>query len=114
MSYTINKAYSELYDIINHLEPELYKKIPKEFIEKIDENRDKKFNVNIDYSKSINDQELLKDTRIILSAIYRDYICSKEKRQELIKNDRIELAKLDKAKREKYNPDDLFKRRKIN
>ena len=68
--------------------------------------------VNIDYTKSINEQELLQETRVVLSLIYRDYICSPEKRNTLIQVDKEELARIENELREKYNPDNLFKNRK--
>ena len=70
----INQAFSEVYDIVNHIEKDLYNKIPKNFIAMLEKNKDEKYVPQIDYSKSINEQKLLKDTRVILSLIYRDYI----------------------------------------
>lgn len=40
MVNTINQSFSEVYDIVMHLEPELIKKIPKKFIDMIKTNRD--------------------------------------------------------------------------
>ncbi len=40
MKGTINQAFNETYDIINHMEKELKSKIPKKFIDFIEENRD--------------------------------------------------------------------------
>ena len=40
MVKTMNQAFSEVYDIVMHLEPELIKKIPKKFIDMINQNRD--------------------------------------------------------------------------
>lgn len=37
---SINQAFSEVYDIINHMEKELYSKIPKGFLEMVKGNRD--------------------------------------------------------------------------
>ena len=104
----INQAFSEVYDIINHFEKRIYNKIPTRFIEMIKANKDNSYQPQIDYSISINKQKLLKETRIILSLIYRDYICSNEKREELKYNDMIEI----KEYQEKiYNPDNLFKKK---
>lgn len=36
----INKAFSEVYDIINHLSKDLYTKIPSKFIQIVEKNRD--------------------------------------------------------------------------
>ena len=41
------QAYSEVYNIINHFEKELYAKIPQSFINAIEKNRDLNYKVNI-------------------------------------------------------------------
>ena len=38
----LNKAYCEVYDIVQHLEPEILKKIPQTFIDVIEKNRDQR------------------------------------------------------------------------
>lgn len=106
-----NQVCSEVYDIIYHMEEELFNKIPKNFIDLMKQNRDENFEVNIDYSKSINDQDLQRGTRVILSLIYRDYLCSEEQRKTLIEKDEKELKQIEEEIREKYNPDNLFKKR---
>lgn len=108
----INQAFSEVYDIINHLDTKLYKRIPISFIELIKENKDNTYYPQIDYSISINKQQLLKDTRTILSLIYRDYICSDEKREELKYNDIIEFRKYQEENAIGFNYDDIFKKKK--
>ena len=40
MEKTINKSFSEVYEIILNMEDELYNKIPEKFIEMIENNRD--------------------------------------------------------------------------
>ena len=112
MENTINQAFSEVYDILMRLEKGLYDKIPKEFITAIEKNRDMEYKVNIDYSKDINEQELLMETRIILSLIYRDYLCDEEKRKQLLEEDERQLKENEKNLREKYNPDKLFQNNK--
>ena len=107
MLHITKEAFSEVYDIIYNFE--INNKIPKSFIELIDNNRDKQYKVNIDYTKSINDQELQKGTRVILALIYRDYLCSQEERENLIKQDKEILEKIEEEKREKYNYDNIFK-----
>ena len=110
----ISKAFSEVYDIINHLEEKLYNRIPIKFIEKIRDNKSNTYKPQIDYSININEQKLLKDTRIILSLIYRDYICSDEKEQELNNNDIKELKKSENEKLKQYRVDNLFKKKNKN
>ena len=113
MVNTMNQSFSEVYDILMHLETELFRKIPQKFIDMIEENRDTGYKVSIDYTKNINQQELLKETRVILSLVYRDYLCSSEKGEELRNADRIELEKHAHEMREKHNPDNIFKNKDI-
>lgn len=107
-------SFSEAYDIILHMDKELLKKIPEKFIKFVEKNKAEDYKTNIDYSKSINQQELQKGTRVILSIIYRDYLCSSEKKKELMQNDKDELKRIEQELREKYNPDNLFKRKNDN
>lgn len=107
-------SFSEAYDIILHMDKELVKKIPEKFIKFVEQNKAKDYKTNIDYSKSINQQELQKGTRVILSIIYRDYLCSSEKKKELMQNDEEELKRIEQELREKYNPDNLFKMKNNN
>lgn len=108
----INQAFSEVYDIINHLDTKLYNRIPTSFIEMIKENKDNTYQPQIDYRISINKQKLLKDTRTILSLIYRDYICSVQKREELKYNDIMELKKEQEENAIELNHEDIFKKKK--
>lgn len=104
-------SFSEVYDILQHLNTKLYEKIPQSFIEFIDENRNKEYKVNIDYTKSINSQKLQKNTRIILSLIYRDYLCTNEQKEQLIDSDKIELQKQREILNNQLNLDKIFHKR---
>lgn len=106
-------SFSEVYEIILHMDKELVKKIPEKFINFIKQNKKDDYITNIDYTKSINEQEFQRGTRVILSIIYRDYLCSDEKKKELMQNDNIELRKIEEELREKYNPDNLFEKKNI-
>ena len=113
MKNTTNQAFTETYDVINHMSKEMQEKIPKSFINLIKENRDLDYKVNIDYSKDIKEQ-LLKETKIILSLIYRDYLCSSEKREELLALDIEEIRREEKSSQEKYKIDyDSRKKEKL-
>jgi len=54
----------------------------------------------------------LKDeTIIILSLIYRDFLCSKEEKERLKMRDAQRMKEVEEELREKYNVDNLFKNR---
>ena len=103
MADTISKSFSEVYDIINHLEENLLKKIPKSFIKIIEEQRDKTYKVNIDYSKNINEQALFRETKVILSLIYRDYIVEKDERKKLVDQENKRIQSLYEINFQKRN-----------
>ena len=106
---TINQAFTEVYDVINHMEIEMQEKIPQKFINLIKENRDLDYKLNINYKEDIKKQ-LLKESKVILSLIYRDFLCSKEKKEKLLQLDLEEIRKEEKILREKYEID--FEKRK--
>ncbi len=100
------QAFAEVYDIINHFEPQMYQKISKKFIDLIEKNKDDNYEVDIDYSQDINDQIKIRETKVILSIIYRDFICDKKLKQKL---EQYDYNKIEAKKMEKYNPNNLFK-----
>ena len=109
---TNKQVYSEIYDIIKHMDINIRAKIPLQFIKIIQANKDDNYKVNIDYTKNINNQKLLKETRAILSLIYRDYICTPEERKILIEVDKEKIKKERELLVEKHNPDNIFKTNK--
>lgn len=109
---TTPQAFAEVYDIVKHTNENLQKKIPKKFIEMLEKNRDLNYQVNIDYSKSINEQNLLKETRAILSLIYRDYLVSSEKRQMLLEKDKKQI--LEEQEKYKFDYDKVFAKKENN
>ena len=106
--------FSEVYEIINHLTQELRNKIPSDFVEFVSKNKDNNYVSEIDFTKNINEQKISKETRAILAIIYRDFLCNKEEKKKLIKEDEKYLLELEKTKSEKYSQDNLFKKDKIN
>ena len=107
----IEQAYVEVSEILNHLNKDLYSKIPTTFINFINNNKDSNYKPNLDFSKNINDQSLLNDTRTILSIIYRDYLCTPEKKKELLDKDRESLEKekeKDNLNKNNIVPNDVF------
>ena len=110
------EAFAEVNEIIKLMPLELVKKIPSKFREMIVEEKDN--NYIPDIKEPIEKCKLKNETIIILGLIYRDFLCSPEERKKLQEKDAKELQEVEKAIeegiREKYNPDDLFKKRNPN
>lgn len=106
----INIAFAETYDIIKHSNNDIQSKISPKFMNLLISAKDNSYKVNIDYGKPL-DEQIQHETKVVLGIIYRDYLCTPEKRQELIRNETELLERIEKEKNEKYSVDNLFKNR---
>ena len=90
----------------------LLNKIPSRFKEFVKSEKSKEFFPNI--KEPIENCELREETIIILALIYRDFLCNENEKKELKERDAEELKKIEKEIREKYNPEDIFKKEEKN
>lgn len=103
-------AYKEVYYIIKFLDDDIRDKIPDEKIEFYRSHMDNSHEFRYDINKDINDQNLLYPTKCILSNLFKEYIATEEDKALIKMNEQKELNKLEEEKREKYNPDNIFKK----
>ena len=117
MNKNNSKAYSEVYEIVNMIEKEYLDRIPKKVLLFFDEARDKEYKPIIDANKPLNEQNLQRDTMIFLAILDLNYWCdSEDEKKELLEmfNKNTELKiKEQKELEEKYNQDNLFKKRQL-
>lgn len=110
------EAFAEVNEIIKLMPIELVNKIPSKFREMIVEEKDKTYIPDI--KEPLEKCKLKNETIIILGLIYRDFLCLPEERKKIQEKDAKELQEVQKAiedeVRQKYNPDDLFKKRNQN
>lgn len=112
MEEKYREAFSELEQIIQIMPTTLKDKIPEKLKKMIKDEKSKSYITKI--KEPIKDCILKPETKVILSLIYRDFLCSKEKREELIKRDRNKLIEEEKKLKEKYNYESIFKNKNIN
>lgn len=86
------RALAEVYTILRALEESTLKKIPSNIVDAIRYNMD--FKYEVDYSKLLNN-ELLDDTKKILSVLYIDYLASYEERDVIYKMENLKYANND-------------------
>lgn len=86
-----------------------FNKLPEKFIKFVENNMDKDYRPNISENIPISEQELKKDTKVLLSLLYRNYWCDEEEKERLKQEDIIKKIEYEKELREKYNPDNIFK-----
>ena len=105
-------AYAEVYEILSFMEPKYIDKIPLKLMELFREEKLKDYKPNIEPTIPLDEQKLQKKTLIILAMLNINYWCEDEnEKKELIKlyseNDKRKEEEL----RERYNPDNLFKKK---
>ena len=106
-------AYSEVLEILKFISDEEYEKIDKEMINLFETNYNKEYIFEYDPNKTLDEQNVSKTAKIIISILYRDYWATDAQREEILANEKCELEKLEKEKRNIYNPNDIFKNRQI-
>ena len=106
------KAYREVYEIIKVLPKEDVEKIPNEIIEMYKEKMDKEYDFSIDINKEFEEYNISDITKALLYNLYVDYWTTQDQRNRIINRQNYEERLLEMKKREKYNPDDLFKNKK--
>lgn len=101
MERVYEEAFYEVYEVLKLMPIDLRSKIPMQFRQVISENKAK--NYKADIHEPLKEQELKKETVIILGLIYRDFLASPEERERLQRSDSEELQKLEQGMKEQYD-----------
>ena len=108
MRVEYRKALAEVNEILASMDKTQREKVPVKLREFIKSNLDPDYPVLINSNKPVYEQNLLKDTKVLLSIMYRNYWCTKEEKEELVNKDKEERIRKEAELREKYNPDKIF------
>lgn len=105
-------AYKEVIEILKYVPDEDVQKIPEEKLEFYKNNMDNEYDYKLDMTKEFEQQEMSDITKAILANIFKDYWATPHQKERIEAKEKIDLEKLEKEKRSKYNPDNLFKDKK--
>lgn len=112
MNKDYSDAYHEVLEVIKNIPKNDYDKIPKKLINLLEQNRNEKnsfvYNVALPFDK----QEISKDAKVILAVIYRKCWATDEEKKNIYQEEKLRIQNEEKEKREKYNPDNIFKNEK--
>ncbi len=111
MEDNYSKAYKEIVEILKYVPEESVNKIPKEMRDMFEAEQLKTYNFQIDTEKPFEEQELLEETKAILANIFRDYWATDYQKSRIIEKENQDREEFERQKREKYNPNDIFKNR---
>ena len=104
-----DKRLVEVDEILDLLPQDDLSKIPEDIREMIKDNKNKEYEWKFDKEKELKDQELNRDTIVILSYLNMKYLLNKEQKELMGKIYKLNEVKAEKIKEEKYKADDLFK-----
>jgi len=108
------KAYKEIIEILKYVPEESVNKIPKEMRDMFGAKQLKTYTFQIDTEKTFEEQEILEETKAILANIFRDYWATDYQKAKIIEKENQDREELERQKREKYNPKDIFNNIIIN
>lgn len=101
-------AYTEIYEILSYMPINYIKKLPKELLSLFEQKRNKDYKYCIDTNKKISEQEMLIETKSILAILYRDFWSTPEKKETILRKEKIERDLYQNELRKKYNIDNIF------
>lgn len=112
MNVQIQEIYSEVYNILNLLGESYIKKLPVSLFNMIMEEKREDYNPKYDSKINLEQQNIKRETLAMIALFHLNYWCNSEEEKNEVKtlfktNDEKHQADI----REKYNPDNLFKKR---
>lgn len=110
ISVEYREALVEVLEVLDNTDADLVNKIPKKFMEFMKNNASRTYQKEMSDNQNLNDLTLKEKTKDILTMIYRNYWCTLEQRSDLDKILDENEEKYQEQLREKYNPDNLFKK----
>ena len=105
----IIQTYTEIGCLFKYFPNSFIEKLPNKLLETISVKADRKYLIDVDTDKSIDEQNISNKTKMILAVLTYNYWSNEKQKDIIIKkiyeNEEIYQRKLN----EKYNPDNLFK-----
>lgn len=115
MTYEMQKAYAEVYEVLQQMPQEYIRKIPKKIIEMLEKEKLKNYEIELNKENLVDASRLTKTAMTILAVFQYQYWCPNEKiKQELYQTYLKNEETYQKELREKYNPNEIFKEKKLN
>lgn len=105
-----SKVYKELDEIFKYLPQEILDKIPVELINRIKKEKDEQYEYKVIHIEDFRNQEMQKETRAILSILYRDYWASEDERKEILEQEKKEFLEEEDKKKENQNLNNIFEK----
>lgn len=114
MKESTSKAYVEVLELLKCFSIEQVKKIPETKLKVFLKFRDENYRYKVDETKSFFEQDMMPETKAIFTILFEDYWATDEQKRVLKQKEKEVFEELEDKKRNLYNPNDLFKNKKVN
>lgn len=104
-------AYAEIDEILNLLEDDYRERVPKKVRDFFKEEKIKDYHPEIDIEKPLIEQNLKRETMVLLAILNLNYWCENEEEKQRFLNELDKNEEEKKELEEKYNLDNLFKKK---
>ena len=100
---------SELCCLLNYFPDTYMYRLPEKLLILIRQNSNSKYFVDVDTTKPLNEQKIIKETKDALIVLKYNYWSNNEEKSSIIARLNENEKKYEEMLREKYNSDNLFK-----
>ena len=110
----LSEAITEILEILKNVDNDLIEKLPQKFKDFLQDNKSETYNPEFDCMKDLKDLKLKEETKNLLGIMYMNYWSEPEERKEYVKLLNENQIKYNLEIEQKYNPDNLFKKKMSN
>lgn len=102
----LREAISETLEILKNVDKYFIERLPKKFLDFLEENKSNTYIPNLDYTIDLKDQNIREETKNLLGIMYLNYWSTSEEKKEYIK---LLNENEKKYEEKKYDTNNLFK-----
>lgn len=104
------ESIAEVLEILSYMEQKYVDKIPANFLNFLQDNKDVNYERHIDVNEDISSQISKNKTRALLGILYYNFWCNEEEKRDFEKKLKENEAKKQIELSKNYNYEDLFKK----
>ncbi len=106
-------AYKEVIELLKYFPIQDVKKIPPNVLEYILKNKEEDYEYRVEANKPFEEQKKSIITEAIFANFFRDYWATEYQRERILQKEKVDKLKIEEQKRNKYNPDEIFKNKPV-
>jgi len=106
-------AFYEVLKVLECVNVDDYNKIPLKLVQTFKTYANYEYNFEYDVNKTLDEQNVTKRAKAIIAILFRDYWATDTQRERIVAKQNYDRQKIEQELMEKYNPDNLFKKRDI-